>query len=226
MHQPARKRNLAAAVLLGALVILAVVQAIPGPRQHQPWLVILTALAVAAALFAATFTLLLHVDVGRFNRLKRGEGVLATWTVAPEQWARFGASSREWDTRPGIGANTVDLAQAAEAGGIGITVSDNALLVGRDFYSLEKSTKVRVYDTWMEFNTYNPGTAKTSGRHLIQRVPVAPGAEASAQRIAQHYSQAYAAAVAAPFSRLKAILLVCGLILLLALVPFVAWLLE
>lgn len=223
MHQPARKRNLAAAVLVALLVTLALAYAFSVPR---PTLIVLTTVTATAASIAAIFTVMLHVDAGRLDRLQRGEGVLARWTVTPEQWARFGANSREWDTRPGIGANTVDLAQAAEAGGITITVSDNALLVGRDFYSLERSTKVRVYDHWMEFNTYNPGTAKTSGRHLIQRVPVAPGAEAAAQRIAQHYTQAYAAAAAAPFSRLKAILLVCGLILLLALVPLMAWLLE
>jgi hypothetical protein len=226
MHQPARKRNLAAAVLLAALVILAVIQMIPGPRQTQTLLVILIGVTVAVALFAVTFVVILQIDVRLFNRLKRGEGVLATWTVAPDQWTRFGASSREWDARPGVGSNTVDLAQAAEPGGILVTVSDNALLVGRDFYSLEKSTRVRVYDTWMEFNTYNPGSAKTSGRHLIQRVPVAPGAEASAQRIAQHYAQALATAKAAPFTRLKFFLVVIGLTLLPALVALVAWLVS
>ncbi|MDP3070951.1 MAG: hypothetical protein Q8N18_11725 [Opitutaceae bacterium] len=223
MHQPARKRNIAATVLLVLLVTLALAYAFSVPRQT---LIFVNTVIATAAFIAAIFTVMLQIDVRRFDRLKRGEGVLATWTVAPEQWARFGASSREWDTRPGIGSNTVDLAQAAEAGGILITVSDNALLVGRDFYSLEKSTKVRVYDTWMEFNTYNPGSAKTSGRHLIQRVPVAPGAEASARRIAQHYTQVYAAAVAAPFSRLKALLVVGGITLLPALAALVAWWLD
>ena len=220
MHQPARKRNYAAAVLLALLLAFALAYAFSAPR---PMLIALATMGGTAAVVAAIFAVMLHIDAGRLDRLQRGEGVLARWTVAPEQWARFGANSREWDTRPGVGANTVDLAQAAEAGGIGITVSDNALLVGRDFYSLEKSTKVRVYDHWMEFNTYNPGTAKTSGRHLIQRVPVAPGAEASAQRIAQHYTQAYAAAAAAPFSRLKFVLVVGGLTLLPALAAFLVW---
>jgi hypothetical protein len=204
-------------VVLGTLALALVFQA---PRTT---LIALGTLGGLAAFVAAIFTVMLHRDVARFNRLKRGEGVLATWTVAPEQWARFGASSREWDKRPGVGSNTVDLAQAAGAGGIAVTVSDNALLVGTDFYSQEKNTQVRVYDTWMEFNTYNPGSAKTSGRHLIQRVPVAPGAEAAARRIAQHYTEARAAAVAAPLSRLKFFLAVIGLTLLPALATLVAW---
>jgi hypothetical protein len=155
-------------------------------------------------LLALVYVLIRQLDVARINRMKRGAGVLATWTVPAEQWERFRASSREWDSMPKVGANRLDVAQDAGDAGIAVTVSDNALRVGDDFHSIEKNAHVRIYDGWMEFDMYVPRVGRMSDGHVIHRFPVAPGSEAAAQAVASHYERVYNQAAASP--RIKIVL--------------------
>src|SRR5687768_15535479 len=84
---PVRKRNLALLILFFGIAAVAVAAVMPGRGS-----LVQTGLAIAgltATPFALVGALVFQVSGRRLARMRRGEGVIARWTVNPAQWRAF-----------------------------------------------------------------------------------------------------------------------------------------
>jgi hypothetical protein len=125
----------------------------------------------------------------RRERLARGEGVLARWTVDPETWRRTGERCLQAGAQRDAPRNSIVAYDQPPAGGMEVAVLDNAIFVGDEFHALEPDhgITVRVEDGWIGFDPWHQ-----EGDNWMVRVPIARGAEAQAQRVAAHFQAAMA----------------------------------
>lgn len=205
-------------VLMVALGGAGLAVAFSDESQQLAWQTIVAVGGATVAIFATVLLVFRLIDVSRYNRLRRGEGVLATWTVSPAQWRKFQTSSRNWDEARTTGLNTVDVSQRDNGEGMFIAVSDNALLVGGDFHSIEKNAVVRIHDDWMEFDTFHAGIEATRSRHVFHRFPIGPDAQRVARDVANHYRRVHKKAAASPKIRIYVTVVLIGLPLVVGLI--------
>ncbi len=196
---PARRRNLALAVLAVALVaIFLAVALLNGKRDGPlPWVL---GIVGTVAVYALVGALVWHGDARRFSRMQRGEGVLATWTVSATEWNRFLELNQRLDREGKGGANCLDLTAPPDKG-VEVVVSDNAIYVGGEFHSIEKNATVVVNATYMEFRQVIANPNGSDYRHLF-RFPIAAGAQPQAERVRRAYATAYRIAAADPRGKL------------------------
>lgn len=195
-----RNRALLVSAVAAGMVIVGVTFAAKRGTEGWPDVVAVSGAAIGTiALFVAGMR---QIDVARCRRMLRGEGVIATWTVDAEQWRRFRERNREWENSPRTGPNLVDVWQEPLSGGLVVAVSDNGLLVGADFHSIDRNARVKVYGSWMEFDTVMPRSDGGSEVHLFHRFPVAPGSEGAAWDVERFYSRTRGKAASNPRTRI------------------------
>ncbi len=125
---------------------------------------------------------------------------------------------------PGTTAHGIDGVQRYE-----IVVTGDCILIGHHFCSSEKNVGIKTHPDWIEFH-FTIVKRHGSPMHLNLRVPLAPGGQPEADRIAQEYQRVYAI-LAARFSGplIKVYLFlgfVCGIAALTGLVALVAHVLQ
>ncbi len=163
----------------------------------------LTAVAVALGLLAVIFGPLLMINfywaVRIVRRMRRGEGVIARWTVTPETFERF----REDERRRGEtdGPNDWSVPRRTPGEGVEVIFSEDGVLVDETYFGLASAglAHVRAVETLadnplaLRFATAMTTTQwRSSGSELILipgalRIPVATGANEDLARVLEHY---------------------------------------
>jgi hypothetical protein len=209
MANPARARNLAAAVVTAAVVSILVGAALPyAGKGFTPRFLFLMG-GLVGITFGGVLLGIFWDATRRYARLTAGQGVIARWTIDPAHWERFRQLSKAWDQGKGVRRNNANLDQKPGPQGIEIVVTGDSLLLGNAFYPFEANVSVNALTERIEFHEtiykrYGPPL------HIVLRIPLAPGGQHDGALIAQVYSQAKAAAAAKPFNKFWFLLLFFG----------------
>lgn len=145
--------------------------------------------SLAALLISGIWFLIRWEESKRLMRLRRGEGVLARWTIDRARWEWFRGLSNEWDQRKDLRPNDANLAQDPGDAGIEIVVTRDAILIGEQFVPVEKDVRITTRADWMEFYQiiHKP---KGPALHIVLRVPLPAGKQSVAAEIQQSYIEA------------------------------------
>jgi len=148
-------------------------RALPKESVGHGWHLVLTLVGMAGAPISGVWMLICWSDGKKYRHLKAGVGIVARWTVDPGRWEWFRGQSKEWDKRPGVGANLVKLDQPCGPSGLEIVLTGEALLVGEHFVSFEPNVAFRAYPGWLDiyFTIVKP---KGPPVPINLRVPLAP----------------------------------------------------
>lgn len=215
-------RNRAAAVF--AISLLVFVPALVLPRSGDDLVLrkLLLFGSLGPMLISAVWLAIRWNEAKRLSRLRAGQGVIARWTVDPVRWDWFRRHSEEWDQREGVRPNGANLKQTPGKTGIEVVVAKDGILIGNDFYPLEKDVAITVRSDWMEFHQIIP-KPKGPAFHLVLRLPLAPGSEHLAAEIQRTYRSARAAL---PSSRRAILFLGLAILVGLPAVTTLIWLIA
>lgn len=182
-----RTRQLAASLVGWAMLGIAVLL----PDGLPPWVTPTCAIVgFHVGLIFAVLALQTHGEARTLDRMRRGEGVLATWTVEPARWALFLEHARQLAAAPGARASMLALPSTPPALGYQVTVSEDAIRVEEEFAPMRRDALVYVAGAVLELHQL-----VQVGRSMAwwtYRVPIAAGAEHDAERVAAHYAAARA----------------------------------
>ena len=189
MSKYIRSRNRAAVVCLISLAVFVPALVIPrsGPDLTIRKLILFFSLGVL--LISAVWLLVRWDEANRLIRLRAGEGILARWTIDSARWEWFRGQSTEWDKRQGVRANDADLAQTPGNAGIEIVATHDGILIGEDFWPVERDVRITVRADWIEFYQIIP-KPKGPALHIVLRLPLEPGKESLASDVQQSYQRA------------------------------------
>ncbi len=215
-----RSRNRAAVAFLASLAVFVPALVIPRSGEDLTVRTTILVLSLAATLISAVWLIVRWDEAGRLIRLRSGEGILARWTIDPARWKWFRHHSNEWDSREGVRPNDVDLAQDPGNAGIEIVVTRDAILIGEDFFPLEKDVRITVRADWMEFYQVIP-KPNGSAFHMVLRLPLEPGKEGLASEVRQAYQDARGTAGA---GRRQILLLAAAIFVGLPAITVLVWL--
>ncbi|MDF1504383.1 hypothetical protein [Roseisolibacter sp. H3M3-2] len=187
MRDPHRTRaRWAAAAAVGWAAIGAAYVLDPRDGPARGWVIAVFAIGLNVGVICTTLAVMAHGPARALDRMRRGEGVLAQWTVDPARWALFVAHARQLAAQPGARANMLALPDAPPALGYRVTVSEDAIRLEEEFEPMRRDAEARVAGAVLEF------------RQLVQlgkrmdwwtyRLPIGAGAEADAGRVAAHYA--------------------------------------
>lgn len=186
MRNPIRARNRTAAVFLVSLAVFIPALVIPRSGEDHAARIMILVFTLAATLFSGIILIFSWDTAKRFTRLRSGQGVLAKWTIDPARWEWFRQQSKEWDSRAGVRANGADLTQHPGDNGIDVVVTGDAILMGAQFWPLERNVTITVRADWMEFYQIIP-KPKGPPVHEVLRLALQPGKEHLASDIQQAY---------------------------------------
>ena len=191
-----RSRNRTAVVFLASLAVFLPALLIPRSGDDLTVRKTILFLSLAATLISGVWLLVRWDESRRLLRLRAGQGVLARWTLDRARWQWFGRHSHEWDQRQGVHANEVDFTHDPGDTGIDIVVGRDGILVGANFWPLEREVSITVHADWIEFHQVIP---KPDGPPLrtVLRLPLQVGQE----RVAAELPQAHQRALQAPGAR-------------------------
>lgn len=162
-----------------------------------------TSIAVAVGIIGVVFGPLLLINflwaVRIVGRLRRGEGVIARWTVSPETFERF----REDEARrkDANGPNDWRLPKTTPSAGVEVIFSEDGVLVGETFFGLASSGLAHIHGfetipdspLALRFATaLTTGQWRSSGSQIVTqfgelRIPVATGANEELARVVEHF---------------------------------------
>lgn len=189
MRDPRRGRNLALVVAsVGAIAVLVAVWL---TRLNRPGNVevILGVIGLKVALVATVLAIVYHVRVvRRYDRMVRGEGVLARWRIEPERWRLCRAAAEALARSPQALPNELPLPPEIPAAGIEVIVAADAFCVGPEFEPLEKSAVVQLNGPVLEIQQRVPQT-RYSTRLAVYRLPAAENMESEVARLAARFAQ-------------------------------------
>jgi len=194
MADPTRSRNIAAVVMVMSVAALLGARAMPNESVGHGLHLALMLTGMVCGPISAVWMLMSWSDGKKYRRLKSGVGIVARWTVDAARWEWFRGESKEWDKRPGVGANLVNLDQTCGPAGLEIVLTGDALLVGKHFVSFEPNVAFRAYPGWIDihFTIVKP---KGPAMPVNLRIPLAPspGSDALGARIVETFRAARAA---------------------------------
>jgi hypothetical protein len=190
MFDHIRSRNRSAAVFMISLAVFVPALVLPRSGEDLVARKMVLFLSLGVMLISAVWLLVRWDEARRLVRLRSGVGVLARWTIDPARWEWFRHHSNEWDKLKGVRPNDAGLAQDPGKTGIEVVVARDSILIGEDFWPLEKDVRITVRADWMEFFQTIP---KADGPpiHMVLRLPLQPGCESVAADIQQAYGRAH-----------------------------------
>lgn len=151
--------------------------------------VIFGVLGFKATLVGIILAAVYHVRVaGRYDRLRRGEGVLIRWKISPERWNVSRNAMNALAQVTGSLQNELKLPQEIPPQGIDVVVSRDAFMVGPEFEILEKNAAVRGVGPVLEIEQTVP-INRFQTRRAVYRLPMLEHAEAEVSRLAHRYRE-------------------------------------
>lgn len=151
-----------------------------------------TMTAIIGALMTANYLYALSL----VRKLRRGKGVIASWTVPPLEFEQFRGVERTRKTRK----NNWRMPRGDWPSGLPVIFGTNAVLVGDTYFKLVgegmsrfcnvrlEAAAVSSVEFAMRFTVHGAGTQNMTARyrgHL--RVPIAKGASVQAARVIGHF---------------------------------------
>jgi len=221
MRHPRRGRNIAWVIAgLGVVAVLVAVwltqTRAPGNLQ-----VLLGVGGAKAAIVAGVVGLVYHVRVARrYDRLRRGEGVLLRWRIDPARWRVFREEATARAIAPGL-PNELPLLEEIPADGIDLTITDNAFCLGPEFEVLEKNSVVRLKGPVLEIEQRVP-SGRYSTRLVVFRLPAQANAEAEVASLAERF----ASRAAGSQQLVRKVALVALVIVVAGLVALLIWVMS
>jgi hypothetical protein len=206
MIDPIRSRNQVAVVVLTSLAVF--VPALVMPRTSDDLTVRKTILfaSLAVLLISAVWLAVRWDEARRLIRLRSGVGVVARWTIDPARWEWFRGLSSEWDRRDGVQPNDANLAQDPGTAGIEVVVTRDGILIGTDFWPVERDVRITAPGDWIEFYQVIPKAEGTALRTVL-RLPLERGREQLAADVEAAYRGALAAARSGPHQLIYVVLI-------------------
>jgi hypothetical protein len=208
MRDPRRSRNVAFGVLV--LSIAAIVTAFRMPDAGKGFTLqsVLGIGGFMVAPFAFVLALMRVGEARRFDRLARGEGVVARWTISPGQWLAFVARNDALNAERGE-SNLIDVRNIPSGRSVDVVITGESLSVGGDFHTFERDVRITVGPGWVEFYQYLYVPNGTDG-HFHYRVPTVPGVEQDLQRLGGTLHAAYEEAAGTPYAKTYIVILMLG----------------
>jgi hypothetical protein len=124
-------------------------------------------------------------EARRFDRMARGEGVIARWHVDVEDWRQCMVKRRALDdARPDLRGSFHVMHGDPSPAGVDIVVSEDAVFVGPEaMHPLFKEfgNRAQLQDGWLEL------TSRADDSDFVLRLPVTPGAEAEAGKVVRYF---------------------------------------
>lgn len=164
-----------------------------------------TAASIAIGGLLALFGFLLFFNfmwgVRIVSAMRRGEGVIARWTVSPEAFDQFRAADRPLDNTDGD--NDYVVPRKTPSGGVEVIFSADGVLIGDTFFGLATTglgrfAGVRMRETPASiefgtiFTTSVAGPAEIGNEYGVLRVPTARDAQEQAAKVLAHYQDVMA----------------------------------
>lgn len=189
MRHPRRARNISLVVLGVGVIGVLVALWLTGRNRPGTVEVILGVLGLKAVIVAAVLAIVFQVRiVRRYDRLRRGEGILARWRVEPARWKRFREAAVAQSQVRGALPNEWKLPTEVPADGIDVIITQDAFCVGPEFEPLSPTTTVRVDGLVLEIQQRVPQGRYTT-RLAVYRMPAPENAEADLARVAECFAR-------------------------------------
>jgi hypothetical protein len=192
------------AVIAGALGLAGIASIVVGTidlRVHDgdgaPWLALGT---FPALLGTAAFFYYLHY-AARVRAMRRGEGLIARWTVPANAFRRFREAEAKIPARS-VMVNYYRPPESIPENGVEVLFSDSGVLIGDGYFPLSTTGSRRIESVRhaeavpdaLELSIGLAGSARTSSVTIqstrvlyVLRVPVAEGAGQAANVVLRHY---------------------------------------
>jgi hypothetical protein len=206
MIDPIRSRNRVAVVVLTSLAVFVPALVMPRTAEELAVRKMILFDSLAVLLISAVWLAVRWDEARRLTRLRSGVGVVARWTVDPARWEWFRGLSSEWDRRVGVQPNDARLAQDPGTAGIELVVTRDGILIGTDFWPLERDVRITVHADWIEFNQVIPKASGTALRTVL-RLPLERGREQAAADVDAAYRSAIVAARSGPHQLIYVVLI-------------------
>lgn len=180
MHDPRRRSNIAFATFFGIVAVIVIAfYTLP-----QVFAGALLAIGILAGLMSLVMGLIWVGEARRLARMRRGEGVIARWTLDPTAWREHVEQCR---SRPvPEQERIICFGETCEpsTGGVEVVFTEDSVWVGDHFLDLGggRNPEARLYDAWIDFSFGN-----SEGADFI-RVPVAQRARREAERVERHFN--------------------------------------
>jgi hypothetical protein len=150
--------------------------------------VILGVLGFKVMIVGVVLAIVSHVRVvRRYDRLRRGTGVLARWRIEGARWRLFLDAVPALAQTPPSLPNELKLPAEIPAEGIEVIISADAFCVGPEFELLEKNAVVRLIDPVLEIQQRVPA-GRYSTRLVAYRLPAPENAEADVKRLDERFT--------------------------------------
>lgn len=196
MHNPNFFRNVAFLLLL--LSGICLYHGILGFRSPDIFPAILLIIGLLVFPISLMYTLGGTIKARRYNRLRRGKGVLARWTVDRDRWYTFLhlniALNNAPDARPTC---HIPDAHKPRPHGVEVIFGKSAVLLDGHYHSLGSGLCDIGSPRWCEgpppFIEFPMAisTSDSSPTYFSLRIPTAAGHEAAAIEVYNHYLQRY-----------------------------------
>lgn len=198
--RPDRSALIAAAIAVaGAVALIWGVSTMAAIDGETPQ----TAVAVSFGLLgvvlgtALTFNFLWGARV--VARMRRGEGVIARWTVTPDTFERFREDERRREAEDG--PNDWRLPRRTPEAGVEVIFTEDGVLVGETFFGLASAGLAHVwsfqtvadnplalrFDTAMTTSQWSSSGSRLVTQTGVLRIPVATGSNEALARVVEHF---------------------------------------
>lgn len=195
--EPGLARNIAGLIFLFAMAAASSAFLMPDAGRGLTLQAVLGISGILVAPVAFVFTIIKAVDAWQFERLARGEDVIARWRVDAASWQAFVQNEERLDQQPDRRPNLLSYRLLPTGNGIEVIFGKNAVIVGGEFHVLRKCGFANLYGPhWLpgspsclQFDLTAFVTGNTHAMRWVLRLPVTAGAEDQAARVIAHFKQ-------------------------------------
>lgn len=192
MRNPKRHCKIASSLLLLAVVSATIAIVLWGHLDKPGTTFHLMFFSGAALGFPALYYALSGLGHAReMNRMQRGEGIIARWTVDETTWRDFIVlNARLFEEQGFYWPNIGHIFETLPLNGIEVVVSDRAVCVGDDIQLLTGASSGVLWAAgpppYMEFR--GSCYSKSGVHRWALRFPTVPGAEGEAANVRSHFT--------------------------------------
>lgn len=198
--RPDRSAVIAAGIAVAGAVSLAwgvsTMAAIDG---ETPATAVTVSVGLLAAILGSALTFNFIWGARVVARMRRGEGVIARWTVTPDTFERFREDELRREDEDG--PNDWRLPRRTPEGGVEVIFTEDAVLVGETLFGLASAGLAHVwsfqtladnplalrFDTAMTTSAWSSSGSRLVTRSGVLRIPVATGSNEDLARVVEHY---------------------------------------
>lgn len=198
--RPDRSAVIAASIAVAGAVSLAwgvsTMAAIDG---ETPATAVTVSVGLLAAILGSALTFNFVWGARVVARMRRGEGVIARWTVTPDTFERFREDELRREDEDG--PNDWRLPRRTPEGGVEVIFTEDAVLVGETLFGLASAGLAHVwsfqtladnplalrFDTAMTTSAWSSSGSRLVTRSGVLRIPVATGSNEDLARVVEHY---------------------------------------